>query len=192
MSGIIWLIFGPSGVGKTTLARLLLENKSLHLMTVCSYTTRTPRASEKNGIDYFFISSHEFEQKIKEGFFLEWSQAYGAYYGSSKEMTKKVLSEGSSVLLVLDRNGVQEVKRGFPKAKAIQIVPPSLTILEQRLRQRGSLSAKELRFRLQKAANELDEEKEFPLADFKVENNDLESALIDLIAIVKGKKEAQN
>jgi len=185
MSGMIWILFGPSGVGKTTLARMLLNDKSLNLVTVCSYTTRAPRAGEQEGIDYYFISSHEFEQKIKEGFFLEWSHAYGDYYGSSKEMIRKLLATGDNILLVLDRIGVQEVKKEFPEAQAIQLVPPSLSVLEQRLQKRGSLSHEDLTFRLQKAVQELNEEKHHKLADHYVENIDLKQSFSDLVAIMK-------
>ena len=89
---------------------------------------------------------------------------------------------------MLDRNGVQIVKKEFPATQAIQIVPPSISILEQRLRHRGSLSYEELQFRLQKAAQEFNEEEKYPLADYKVENADLDTAISDLIAIIKGNK----
>lgn len=188
MAGTIFVLFGPSGVGKTTLARLLLQDKALGLVSVCSYTTRAPRPGEREGIDYYFISQEDFEQKIKADYFLEWSNAYGAYYGCSKIRVEKLLTAGADVLLVLDRDGVKAVKRYFPRAIAIEIVPVSLEILEQRIQQRAPLSAQELAFRTQKAAQELQEEQKKPLADEIIVNDDLEDAFKKLKSVFLAKK----
>lgn len=179
---------GPSGVGKTTLVnRLLQDSEVASCVTVLpSYTTRLPRIQEVNGRDYFFISPEEFEEKIKEGFFLEWSSAYGDLYGSSVQDVQRNLELGKSVVLVIDRSGAEQITQTMKtESVVIAIMPPNEETLRARLKQRAGSSEQFIQNRMQKSLEEIAKEKSNPLADYTVINGDLERAFQDLKSIIK-------
>lgn len=186
-SGRLFILFGPSGVGKTTLAQAIIAHFKGRLTMVRSYTTRPMRINEQNGVDYWFISPEEFERKKQEQFFLEYSTAYKALYGSSYKEVMDMLQAGQSVLMVIDRCGVEQVLQRVPQAIAIQILPPSLTVLKERLYKRGDIASQELEFRMLQSQKELAEESAHPLARFVVVNDDLEAALSNICDIIQGR-----
>ena len=179
--GSLFLIIGPSGVGKTTLAKALIASpKCSHLKLVPSYTTRSPRPEEKPGVDYHFISQADFDKKLAAGFFIESSNAYKNSYGSSRNDLLEPLQEGYDVLAVVDRVGARAIVKQLPEAIVINIVPPTMEILRERLLKRSKNMSHDIEFRLQKAQEELAEEKQEHLAQYTVVNNDLEGALREL------------
>lgn len=193
--GSLYLFIGPSGVGKTTLAKALMQSKRCsNLKVVPSYTTRPPRPGEKPGVDYHFISQADFEQKLAAGFFIEYSTAYKNAYGSRKSEVLQALSEGFDVLLVVDRAGARSIKRELPETIVISIVPPGMAVLEQRLRLRTVKMtpeiAQDIIFRLKKAAEEASEEEHEYLAQYIIVNDDLDEAVEQLACLMCRQKSA--
>jgi len=153
MKGKIFVISAPSGTGKTTIQRLLLEAiPSLKSIITC--TTRKPRNGEKNGVDYKFLTEKDFKEKIKKGEFLEYANVYGNFYGTPKKEVMEKLNKGENVLLVIDTQGGISVKKIFPDAVLIGILPPSAKEQEKRLRRRGDISEEEIKKRLEAAKDE--------------------------------------
>jgi guanylate kinase len=179
--GKLFVISAPSGAGKTTLVERALNELGC-LKRVVTFTTKEPRARETQDIDYYFISRAEFEQKIAEHFFLEWSDVYGAYYGTPRSILQE-LEQGESRIVIVDRKGALAIQEIYPEAVLIWIKPPSLEILKQRLCDRNTESAEKINFRLALAQNELAvSPKEF---NYVLVNNDLNQATHDLISIIK-------
>ncbi|MCL4361500.1 guanylate kinase [Candidatus Dependentiae bacterium] len=172
MNGKLFLIAAPSGAGKTTLVNELLTSfKDIYnIHRVITYTSRHPRGNEVTGQDYHFISSIEFEAKIEEGFFLEWSNVYSSYYGTPKNIINE-LEKGKSYFLIIDRFGVKQILEKFPYALSIWIQPPSLEILEQRLLQRNTESLEKISKRLAIAAQELEIENIEPICTYCIVND---------------------
>lgn len=174
------MISAPSGVGKTTLCRRLLERISGIFFSV-SYTTRSPRQGEFDGIDYHFITQDRFEEMVSADAFLEWAQVYGNFYGTSKSEVLSRLELGEDVLLDIDVQGARQVRRLFPEAILIFLLPPSWSVLEARLRDRGSEDSSRLKLRMVNAKSEMEAVHEY---DFAVINDDLSRATEDLKSIV--------
>jgi len=184
--GKLFVLSGPSGVGKTTLAGMLFEKfgKSHNLSRVITYTTKSPRVGEQNGIDYFFIPVLEFESKLAAGFFIEHSEAYGNYYGSPKSILLE-LKQGKSFLLVVDQAGAYSIKKQYAQAVLIWLTPPSTDELVMRLVNRASDSPADIEKRLAIAADELINEQNQQLFDYVVENNLLSQTVSNLGMIIK-------
>jgi guanylate kinase len=176
----IYIVSAPSGTGKSTLLkRLLAADPGLRFSI--SLTTRAPRAGESHGREYFFVTPEEFLQIRDEGGLLEWVEQFGHFYGTSRDIVSQSLAEGYGIVFDIDVRGAKALKKSFPYATFIFILPPSLEILEQRLRQRGELPAAELARRLAQGREELGEAHWY---DFLVVNDKLEEALAQLQAIV--------
>jgi guanylate kinase len=178
--GKLFVISAPSGVGKTTLCRRLLERISGISFSV-SYTTRNPRQGEFDGIDYHFVTQDRFEEMVSADAFLEWARVYGNFYGTSKSEVLSRLELGEDVLLDIDVQGARQVRRLFPEAILIFLLPPSWSLLEARLRGRGSEDSSRLKLRMANAKSELEAVYEY---DFVVINDDLSKATEDLKSIV--------
>jgi guanylate kinase len=178
--GKLFVISAPSGVGKTTLCRRLLDQISGISFSV-SYTTRDPRQEEFDGIDYHFITQDRFEEMISADAFLEWARVYDNFYGTSKSEVLSRLELGEDVLLDIDIQGARQIRRLFPEAILIFLLPPSWSVLEARLRGRGSEDSSRLKLRMANAKSELEAVHEF---DFVVINDDLSKATEDLKSIV--------
>ena len=185
-AGKLFVVMGPSGAGKTTLVDAVLERRGQEckLTMVTPYTTRAPRPGEVHGQHFNFLTNQEFEQKIHEGFFLEWSGSYNAYYGTSAEGVAHKRSQGWSVVLVIDRAGAVQVKKQLFEAYVILIVPPSFEILQQRLQGRCTDCQETIAFRLERALEELGEEFKHPIASCVVENSEKELGIAQLETIL--------
>lgn len=152
--GILIVLSGPSGAGKGTICAALRQRMP-NLVYSVSMTTRAPRVGEEEGVSYFFRDKEEFQRLIKEDAFLEYAQVYDNFYGTPKQHVMDLLSEGKSVILEIDIQGAMQVKERFSEAVFIYIVPPSLDILSNRLRDRGTDAADVIDKRLSKASSEL-------------------------------------
>ena len=174
-------ISAPSGSGKTTLCKALLaSNKSMKLSV--SYTTRSPRANEKDGSDYVFISENSFKIKIKNKEFAEWEVVYGNYYGTLKNTLLDAIKLNKLYLFELDVLGALKIKKRHPKhTLSIFILPPSLEVLKKRLVKRGDNTKKQIKTRLARFSKELDLKNKF---DKIIYNEDLNSAKEELIKTV--------
>lgn len=183
--GKLFVISGPSGVGKTTLISTVIPTlrKSYPIAQALTYTTRPARAQEKQGCDYLFISVEEFKAKIQEGFFLEWSDAYGAYYGSGKD-TVTACSNGLSAILILNWQGAVQVYQQVPQAVLIWISVSDIALLHSRLRSRNANSDLEIQRRLTLAAQEIEQEKSQNRFKYHVLNDDFEKGHNQLSAIL--------
>jgi len=184
LKGLLIVISAPSGTGKTTLSHMLLREFPNMEFSV-SYTTRKPRNGEINGRDYWFVDRETFEKMIEEGNFLEWAEVYGHLYGTSKSQVIKALSEGKDVLLDIDTQGALNVKKNFPEAVLIFILPPSLRELKRRLESRGTDDEETIKKRLKIAREEI---RRAPLYDYVVVNDVLEIAFDNLRSIIKAEK----
>lgn len=179
-AGSLMIVAAPSGAGKTTLVRMLMErDPRVHLSISC--TTRAPRPSEQDGREYHFVDIARFVAMRDQGEFVEWAEVHGNFYATSRLWLEQQIAAGQEVLLEIDWQGAQQVKRLFPEAMGIYILPPSTKELEQRLRRRGQDSEEIIQRRLTGALDEMRHVMEF---DFVIINNDLQAAFDDLLAAV--------
>jgi guanylate kinase len=183
-AGMLFVISAPSGAGKTTLVKLLLE-RDASVQPSVSYTTRPPRPGEENGRAYHFVDMATFTVMRERGDFLEWAEVHGNYYGTSRRWLEQRLGAGQDTLLEIDWQGAQQVRRLFPQAVGVFILPPSVVELERRLRGRGQDSDEVIRRRVAAALGEMEHVGEF---DFVIINNDLHLALEELVAVVRASR----
>ncbi len=153
-SGNLFILSAPSGAGKTTLCHAILHHFPRMRYSI-SYTTRSPRPGEKNGIDYHFISEETFETGLKNGQWAEWAKVHGHYYGTSGLFLEKEVAAGRDILLDIDVQGTKQVLERYPDSIAIFIMPPSMKVLEERLRSRGTDSPADIQKRLRNAEKEI-------------------------------------
>ena len=174
----------PSGSGKTTIVRHLLEQTDLPLAFSISATTRAPRGTEKDGADYYFLSPEAFKSKIEKGEFLEYEEVYpGLFYGTLASEVKRLWNEKKAVLFDIDVMGGMSIKKSFPaETLTVFIQPPSIKTLEKRLRSRNTDTEETLQIRLSKAQQELDQAQTF---DEIVINDDLATALSQTKELVR-------
>lgn len=184
MAGNLFVVAAPSGAGKTTLVRLLLEREPAVQLSI-SYTTRGPRPGEENGREYHFVAVDDFQRMISAGDFLEWAEVHGNYYGTSKKWIAGQLEAGRDVLLEIDWQGAQQVRKLFPAAIGIFILPPSMAELTRRLTGRGTDAAEVIERRLAAAEAEMRHVGEF---DYVIINDLLDRALEDFCAIVRASR----
>jgi guanylate kinase len=182
--GTLFVISAPSGTGKSTVARRLVE-ATRGLEFSVSYTTRGPRPGEQEGKDYHFIGDAGFGAMVDEKAFLEWADVFGYRYGTGLEATRRILSEGRDLLLDIDIQGARQVRRGPVPAISIMLLPPDYATLEARLRGRGSEAEGQREDRLARARQEAGEYAEF---DFLIINDQLDGALAELEAIVRAER----
>jgi guanylate kinase len=180
MSGNLIVIAAASGTGKTSLVKALLEQDKQIGLSV-SHTTRAPRPGEVDGKDYHFVDEATFIRMESEGQFLESAQVHGARYGTSKQQVTAQLESGRDLLLEIDWQGAQQIKRLFPTSTTIFILPPSIDALEARLKGRGQDSDAVIMRRLQAAKSEISHVAEF---DYVTINDKFEQALKDLLLII--------
>ncbi len=175
------ILSAPSGAGKTTLAHRLLKEMPSAKFSV-SYTTRAPRGAEQNGIDYWFIDTKAFQQKIDQGHFVEWAQVHDAFYGSPQAVIDEANASRGLAVFDIDVQGGAAIKRKFPDAILVFILPPSMEELEQRLRRRQTDSEETIRRRLLGARSEM--ERGASTYDYLIINDDFERAFSELKSVV--------
>jgi len=178
--GRLYIIAAPSGAGKTTLCRAILDQFANMLFSV-SYTTREPRKSERKGVDYHFISKNDFKERIEKGRWAEWAEVHGNYYGTDAEFLDRELTSGSGILLDIDVQGTRQILEKYPEAITIFIMPPSLGILRSRLEARGTDSEEVISRRLVNAEKEMAQK---DLYRHIVTNDHLSVAVEELISII--------
>lgn len=180
--GLLVVISGPSGVGKGTIRKALFEMPDNNFCYSVSMTTRKPRAGEKDGVDYFFVSREEFERNIRTDKLLEYAEFVGEYYGTPADYIEKQLTSGKEVIMEIEVQGALQVQEKMPDAVFIFIVPPSKQVLYDRLVKRGTEQGKDIEKRIQKA------EREYGLAykyDYIVVNDDVVNAADRIYAIIR-------
>jgi guanylate kinase len=180
MTAHVFLVAAPSGAGKSSLVNALLKQDASILLSI-SFTTRAPRPGEAQGREYHFVSPQEFAQRQAGGDFLESAQVHGNWYGTSRHWIEDKLGQGADVLLEIDWQGAQQVKRIFPQAVGVFILPPSLETLRTRLQQRAQDPPEVVERRLAAARSEMQHAPEF---DFVIVNERFEQALAELAAVV--------
>lgn len=184
--GNLFIIAAPSGAGKSSLIRALLERHNDNTMQVSvSCTTRAPRPGEQNGVHYHFLSVDAFQKKIANNEFYEWAQVFDNYYGTSRTVIEQTLAQGIDVFLDIDWQGARQVREAYPACQTIFIVPPSLAALEQRLRSRGQDSDEVIRGRMDKAQAEMSHYHEF---DYLLVNDDFDTSLQNFEHIVLARR----
>lgn len=183
MSSLI-IISAPSGTGKTSIVSALTESDSQLSLSI-SHTTRRPRPNEIDGQDYYFVDRDVFQTMLSRGEFLESAEVYGNLYGTSHKWVKESLASGQDVLMEIDFQGAQQVRKIFPQAISIFILPPSYEKLEERLKQRGQDDQKTISRRLASAREEVSHLNEF---DYVVVNGDLQEAIKDVSCIIRAER----
>lgn len=177
----LFVISGPSGAGKGTLVSLVRDMRPDLGLTV-SATTREPRPGEVDGVAYHFLSEAEFDRRVQAGLFLEWANVHGHRYGTLKSEADRLIAEGHSVILEIDVQGALNVRRIMPEAVLVFIAPPSMEVLEQRLRDRGTEDEASIELRLANARREMALEGDY---DAVVINDDLQEAARELEATLE-------
>ena len=180
----VFIISAPSGSGKSTLvSRLLASDGSLRFSV--SYTTRKPRGNEKPGESYVYISRDEFRKRIDRGEFLEYAEVFENYYGTHREVLEQAQAEGKDLILDIDVKGARQLKERIPEAVTIFVLPPSRDILEQRLRTRSEDAESVIERRLEEAAEELRNYRQY---DYVLVNHQVEESTATLAAIVRAER----
>ena len=183
-AGNLFVVAAPSGAGKSSLVKALLELDS-HLAVSISHTTRAPRGQEQNGREYWFVSEAEFRQMVDRGEFFEWAEVHGNLYGTSRAAIEARIAAGDDVVLEIDWQGALQIKKLFPHAVLIFILPPSWDELLQRLKRRGEDGEDVIERRMANARVEVAQARHF---DFVIINALFETALFDLKAIVHAQR----
>lgn len=182
--GLLFVVSAPAGCGKDTILEQVLA-KEENVGYSVSATTRAPRPGEVDGTHYFFLTRERFEEMIKNGDVLEYTEYCGNYYGTPKKGVEAMLAEGKDVVLKIEVEGAMNIKKLFPDSCLVFILPPSMQELERRLRKRGTEDEPTIMRRIAQAKNEIDTAVNY---DYFVVNDDLEDAVNDLIAVIRGEK----
>lgn len=180
-SGSLFLVVAPSGAGKSSLVNALLKNEPAIKLSI-SFTTRAPRPGEVNGREYFFTDVADFRERRDRGEFLESAEVHGNYYGTSRLLIENDIAAGTDVLLEIDWQGARQVKKRFPHAAGVFILPPSIAALEERLKKRGQDEPHVITRRTLAAGSEIAHAPEF---EYVIINENFDTALAELTAIVR-------
>ncbi|TAK48279.1 MAG: guanylate kinase, partial [Betaproteobacteria bacterium] len=184
MTGLLFVVTAPSGAGKTSLIEALLRDDARLQLSV-SYTTRAPRPGEQDGREYHFVDKPVFLAMLERGEFLEAAEVHGNRYGTAHRAVRELLAGGSDLVLEIDWQGAQQVRRLLPGCVGVFILPPSIAELERRMRRRGQDSEAVIAQRLANAREELSHAPEF---EYAIINNDFEEARRDLAAVVRAER----
>lgn len=179
--GLLFVVSAPSGAGKTTLCSALTDELE-NLRHSVSYTTRQPRPGEIDGRDYHFVSAERFREMIAAGDFAEWAEVHSNFYGTSRRVLDGMRAEGIDVILDIDTQGAKQIRDKYEgQAVFIFIMPPSLEILEERLRNRKSDHENEIKRRMQRARDEM---RDYTLYDYVIINRDFGRALVEIRSVI--------
>lgn len=184
MKGSLFIVSAPSGAGKTTLVNALVKSLSDVSISI-SYTTRKMRLQEQEGVDYHFVNLDTFNAMLEQDVFLEHAKVFGHFYGTSRLWVEEMIGKGIDVILEIDWQGAQQIRRQFFETKSIFILPPSLEILEERLQKRHVDNALIVKERMDEAKEEISHYKEF---DYLVFNDEFDEALENLKSIVRSQR----
>ena len=178
--GILYIVAAPSGAGKTSLVRKVLDTMPRIQVSV-SHTTREIRPGEVDGRDYHFVSKQQFASMVEQSSFLEHAQVFGHHYGTSRKWVVQTLQQGIDIILEIDWQGARQIRQLFSSAQSIYILPPSMEALQQRLQARGQDSQSVITLRMNEAKSEMSHTGEF---DYLLINNDFQSAVNDFKSII--------
>ena len=187
-TGTLFIVSAPSGAGKTSLVKALVERGSKICVSI-SHTTRSIRPGEEDGVNYHFSANTDFEAMLRRGEFLEQAEVFGNFYGTSRIWVEQQLALGIDVILEIDWQGAQQVKQLLPQSLSIFILPPSRQALKERLTGRGQDGKETIQQRMDEAINEMSH---YPEADYLVINDDFEVALDNLLVIFHAKRLQQH
>jgi guanylate kinase len=182
--GLLFVVSAPSGAGKTSLCRAMTDSLD-NLTHSISYTTRRPRPGEIDGRDYHFVDEERFQEMRSGGNFAEWAEVHSNLYGTSRRVLDDMVAKGIDVILDIDTQGAKLIKQKYEAAVYIFIMPPSLDILDERLRGRKSDHEEEIRKRMRRAREEI---KDYPMYDYLVVNRDFDRALNELRSIITAER----
>jgi guanylate kinase len=182
--GLLVVVTGPSAVGKGTICRQLLQEVPDVRFSV-SCTTRTARPGETNGVEYFFLTHQEFEERMHQGELLEWAEVYGNYYGTPRAYVEEMTDLGNDVILDIDMVGARAVRQRYPGAVSVCVIPPSMEALHKRIMGRGTESPESVQRRLNEAPKWIEEGLHY---DYVIVNDDLAAAVGQLKAILMAEK----
>jgi len=182
--GSLVVISGPSGAGKGTIVKALLDEYTTIHYSV-SATTRAPREGEVNGVNYWFVTHDEFNRMMEQDELLEWAEVYGNFYGTPRRRVMEAINQGHDIILEIDPQGAMQLKDRFPGGVFIYIVPPSPRELARRIHQRGTETQEAMQHRLSSVAHELGYVHEY---DYLVINDELKEATADVAAIIRAEK----
>lgn len=182
--GLLFVVSAPAGCGKDTILEQMLKKTDSAGYSV-SATTRAPREGEIDGVHYRFLTREHFEEMIKEGAVLEYTEYCGNYYGTLRESVDSLLSQGKDAVLKIEIEGAMNIKKLFPECCLVFILPPSMTELERRLRKRGTETEDKIAERLKQAKNELAAAENY---DYLIVNGELDKAVDDIIAVMRAEK----
>ena len=183
ITGKLIVISAPSGTGKTTVVKKLLEENG-NLVASVSFTTRKIRENEKEGLDYFFVSEKTFANMIQNNDFLEHATVFGNFYGTEKKSVSENLQKGVNVILEIDWQGAQQIKRSMPSCVMIFLIPPSKEVLLDRLKNRGTDSDQEIAYRFNQAVLDLEQSNKF---DLVLVNDQLDKVVTEIALCIEGK-----
>jgi guanylate kinase len=182
--GVLYVVAAPSGAGKTSLVKALLQKDPAIRLSV-SYTTRAPRPGETKGVDYHFVDVETFKAMAARGEFLESAEVYGNYYGTSQAWISGEIATGRDILLEIDWQGAAQVRKHFPEAVTLFILPPSIEALRERLSNRGQDSGEIIEKRMAAARDDISHAAEF---EYIIVNDDFDQALLDFLAVVRASR----
>lgn len=181
--GQLLVVSGPSGAGKGTICKALIEKNPIWISTSC--TTRKPREGEVEGVNYFFIEKEEFLRRIDNDEFLEYAEVYGNFYGTPRSEVLRLLEEGKDVILEIDIQGALKIKSSYPEGVFIFIMPPSMEELRNRITNRGSETPESLKTRMEAAYDEISFASKY---DYAVVNDEVETAVKKIESIIVAEK----
>ena len=182
--GLLIILSGPSGVGKGTVRKYIMNRELFPMVFSVSMTTREPRATETNGVEYYFVSKEEFQKNIDNDNFLEWAEFVGNRYGTPKSYVEDLRNQGKNVILEIEINGAEQVLKKVKDDRVISFFlrPPSLRQLEERIRKRKSESEETIQKRLAKGRSEMEKAKNY---DFVILNDRIKRAGDEIVSIIK-------
>ena len=182
--GQLFVVSAPSGAGKTTLCRAVMDSLE-NVRHSISYTTRPPRPGELDGRDYYFVAEARFREMINAGDFAEWAEVHSNFYGTSRRVLDGMLGEGIDVILDIDTQGAKQIKTKYGQSVFIFVMPPSIEILEERLRNRRSDREDEIKKRMLRARDEI---RDYVMYDYVIVNRDFDRALVELRSVITAER----